>query len=524
MFPIMDAHLFRRFCDTISPFLQRARIEKIQEAVSGVLVLACHAPGLRKYLCLKHGRRDPFIFATQSRISALPRPSAQIMRLRKYAQDRRIVAVTAQFCQRRLWLLPASGGEERPAWLCLDLAAGPSLVFAGAAEAPEADMPAWPAPRDLQGALVNWRDWPVLTPALRRTLARLPPEEQWALLEDLRQGGGDIFLYGRAGSGICAASAWPLAPAQLEGLEEQALEDAQAALERAGQCLVLEALDKKRADEAAQPALRRRRKLETLLRRLEADAARFRQVLGRLPEALAIQENLWAIDPEQRGGTLWLPAAQGDEARSIELPPGLRAADHMQALFRAAARARRGLEHLARRSQQARDELAGLDSLLPGVTSGEAPRAAALAATLAARAPRNVQVFVSSDGYTLLRGRDARGNLAARRLASPHDIWLHAENGPGAHVIIRRPHAGHQVPERTLLEAGSLAAAKSWLAGAGRGRVQYAELRHVKPMRGAAPGTMRIDRVLASLELEIDPDLEKRLIPGHAARADAGAG
>ena len=52
------------------------------------------------------------------------------------------------------------------------------------------------------------------------------------------------------------------------------------------------------------------------------------------------------------------------------------------------------------------------------------------------------QLFVSDDGFALLRGRDAKGNIAARKLAAAHDIWLHTDGGPGSHVIIRRAHAG----------------------------------------------------------------------------------
>ena len=68
------------------------------------------------------------------------------------------------------------------------------------------------------------------------------------------------------------------------------------------------------------------------------------------------------------------------------------------------------------------------------------------------------KAFRSSDGFLILRGRDTRGNGLALKLAAPHDYWIHTADGPSAHVIIRRDHAGQQVPERTLHEAGILAA------------------------------------------------------------------
>ena len=127
--------------------------------------------------------------------------------------------------------------------------------------------------------------------------------------------------------------------------------------------------------------------------------------------------------------------------------------------------------------------------------------------------PKNVQLFISEDGFALLRGRDAKGNLAARKLAAPHDIWLHADNGPGSHVIIRRAHGGQPVPERTLDQAGGLAACKSWQRDAASARIIYAEVRHVKPLRNAPAGTVRIDKVFASREVPVDHALETRLLP-----------
>ena len=124
---------------------------------------------------------------------------------------------------------------------------------------------------------------------------------------------------------------------------------------------------------------------------------------------------------------------------------------------------------------------------------------------------------MSEDGFVLLRGRDAKGNLAARKLAAPHDIWLHADGGPGSHVIIRRAHAGQTIPDRTLEQAGGLAANKSWLRDAARARILYAEVRHIRALRGAAPGTVRMDKIWLSREVPVDPSLELRLLPEERA-------
>ncbi len=70
------------------------------------------------------------------------------------------------------------------------------------------------------------------------------------------------------------------------------------------------------------------------------------------------------------------------------------------------------------------------------------------------------------------------------------------------------------MPERTLDQAGGLAACKSWQRDAAKARIIYAEARHVKALRNAPAGTVRVDRVFASREVPVDHELEIRLLPG----------
>lgn len=526
----MDAHLFRRFCDTLLPLLTGARLEKLQEPAPGMLTLTFYGAGRKRQLCLRFGRKEPFCFLTEHRISAGHAPTARLMRLRKYAADRRVASCVAQYWQRRLWLLlgrPATteaGGMLT--WLLLDLREGPSLHFLDAQAGPEAEDALWPMPDELAQARRDWRRWPVLTPALRRSLEHLEEAEQWALLEDLRAGGGDVFAY-RAASGICAVSAWPL-PRPLRGeLREEGGPDVLALLEQAGQSLVLERLAKDQATAAALPLARRGRKLERLLDKLREEEARLEGMCAAQADALALRENLWRWPPELRAPAVSVPEGKHGPAREIRLDPRHTVRQAMERLFHTLRRGRRGLEHLALRRAQLEAEAAALTRARQAGTAGAAsanaqgpaapdPQGAAATAGLALPGglPKNVQLFISEDGFALLRGRDARGNLAARKLAAPHDIWLHADNGPGAHVIIRRAHGGQPVPERTLDQAGGLAACKSWQRDAAKARIIYAEVRHVKAMRNAPAGTVRVDRVFASREVPVNHELEIRLLPG----------
>ena len=154
----------------------------------------------------------------------------------------------------------------------------------------------------------------------------------------------------------------------------------------------------------------------------------------------------------------------------------------------------------------------------PGVLTGKAARIARREAEasgrpsrFSAQLPSQIQAFRSSDGFLLLRGRDTRGNALALKLAAPHDYWLHTAEGPSAHVIIRRDHAGQEIPERTLREAGALAALKSPLKDGAWAEIQYSLARYIHPMKGAAPGMVRIDRSEGAFRAAIDPALEQKL-------------
>ncbi|MGE9984040.1 NFACT RNA binding domain-containing protein [Desulfovibrio sp. SGI.169] len=525
----MDAHLFRRFCDTLLPLLTGARLEKLQEPAPDMLTLTFYGAGRKRQLCLRFGRKEPFCFLTENRISAGHTPTARLMRLRKYASGRRVAACVAQYWRRRLWLLPGGPVPVEPGgmltWLLLDMREGPSLHFLDAQAGPEAEDERWPMPAELARARRDWRQWPVLTPALRRSLEHLEEPEQWALLEDLRAGGGDVFAY-RAASGIRAVSAWPLPQALRGELREESGPDVLSLLERAGQSLVLERLARDQAAKANLPLARRGRKLKRLLDKLREEESRLEGMRAARADALALRENLWRWPPELRAPAVSVPEGPHGPAREIRLDPRHTVREVMERLFHTVRRGRRGLEHLALRRAALEAEAASLARApQAGVTESATARAQDAAAPCLREAPasagfalpgdlpKNVQLFISDDGFVLLRGRDARGNLAARKLAAPHDIWLHADNGPGSHVIIRRAHGGQTVPERTLDQAGGLAACKSWQRDAARARILYAEVRHVKTMRNAPAGTVRVDKVFASREAPVDHELESRLLP-----------
>lgn len=103
-----------------------------------------------------------------------------------------------------------------------------------------------------------------------------------------------------------------------------------------------------------------------------------------------------------------------------------------------------------------------------------------------------VRRYRSSDGYEVLLGKTARDNdQLTFRIARPNDLWLHAADYPGSHVVIRNS-AKTDIPHRTILEAAQLAAKFSQAGKDGKVGIHYTRRKFLVKPKGAAPGLVRM--------------------------------
>lgn len=95
--------------------------------------------------------------------------------------------------------------------------------------------------------------------------------------------------------------------------------------------------------------------------------------------------------------------------------------------------------------------------------------------------------IVTDDGFVIWVGRNSRQNeLVSFKKATGDDLWLHARDVPGAHVIIKND--GRHIPEEVIAQAAGLAAYYSAKRSDGKVPVDVTRIKYVRKIKGAGPG------------------------------------
>jgi predicted ribosome quality control (RQC) complex YloA/Tae2 family protein len=116
--------------------------------------------------------------------------------------------------------------------------------------------------------------------------------------------------------------------------------------------------------------------------------------------------------------------------------------------------------------------------------------------------------YISSEGFEVLVGRAARDNdHLTFKVAKPNDLWLHAADYGGSHVVIRNP-TRKDIPHRTIIEAAQLAAHFSQARKDPKVDVHYTQRKFISKPKGAAPGLVRMSR-FKNITVEPEEKLER---------------
>ncbi|HVR70434.1 MAG TPA: NFACT RNA binding domain-containing protein [Vicinamibacteria bacterium] len=522
----MDAFTLDGLLGEIRPLVLGRTIARLRAAeAQAVLLELGGARDLR--LWLDAGRTTCGLYAltreearaAQDEAALAGRARQAVLLFRKHLEGRRVSGLRRVAGERIVVL------EAGEAALALRLSGSPALTLAvgGEAQATVGDgAPAWPAvdapergwDRLDEGAFARAMDEatrsaasPVRAaleacPELGPQLARVAADGVAALRDRLRDPRPTL-----------------VAPGPLERCEDALLvaPDALAllpvAIERAGRAVLPQRSWTEAAGAFLQARLRGRR-FDRRRRGLVAAAAGESRRLSRLlvhlerdleglPAAGDLRRQAEALLASDRteapgAGEVEVPDPYRAGARlRIRVDPGLGLPASADRLFDKARRMERARGQVAGRIVQAREALAAArareaalrgargEAVLDTLGAGTFPRPRV--APAGAGGPRH---YLTSRGLSILVGRGARENHRLTfGVARPEDVWLHARDVPGAHVIVRDPEG--RASAEDLREAAELAAFFSEAARQGLVEVHVTRRKHVRPARGA-PGRVTV--------------------------------
>lgn len=255
-------------------------------------------------------------------------------------------------------------------------------------------------------------------------------------------------------------------------------------------------------DPLVQALQRRAAYLDKRARRLREQIAKADRAAELRDRATLILSNLHAIPT---GASEAVVTGLSGEPEVLTLDPSRRPQDQAEALFKRAGRLERAQASLPEELSKTTAELAEVEEwaerihsetvleddlarlrkryIQPQAASREGPGAGA-----------PFRTYRSSGGLDIWVGRSSKRNDELTfRCARPGDVWLHARHASGAHVVLRWDKQ-ERPPRRDLEEAAVLAALHSKARGSGQVPVDWTRRKYVRKMRGAPPGTVRIER------------------------------
>ncbi|KHM53214.1 Predicted component of the ribosome quality control (RQC) complex, YloA/Tae2 family, contains fibronectin-binding (FbpA) and DUF814 domains [Anaerovibrio lipolyticus DSM 3074] len=193
--------------------------------------------------------------------------------------------------------------------------------------------------------------------------------------------------------------------------------------------------------------------------------------------------------------------SESGESISIAMDQRLSVSENVQAYYKKYDKLKRGKELLEKQLEKCLDDikyLASIETSLEASTSlaeiNDIKTELITNNILRENLKKHASVkqsqpfkFTAPDGTTILVGKNNYQNdRLTFKVSNPGDIWLHTQEIPGSHVIIRCD--GDEPSEDTLLLASYLAVHFSQAANSSKVPVDYTRCRFVKKPAGAKPG------------------------------------
>lgn len=499
----MDAHFFRALAAELGSHLESRRVEKVFAPAEGVWTFVVQANDGRKYLLFRPAKSAGLFFMSAIKPVNPASPPTKVMWMRKRLCGRRLFEPRVDWVNLKLAFALSPGHDtENYNYIIFDLKTGVSLCH----NLPEnfGQEPAWPEFDQIQSDPEIWLHYPQISPPLRKYLGKINPGQGVDLLKKLElKADGPFYLPDTDGNKIKPPRVWP------EGKKPRSFSSAVEASESYGEQILFPLLAQQE-DKGENLALKTgKNKYRKSLKRIELEEQRLHEMLSLKIKAEVLQTELYKFKNCTELETVTISHPEQGEI-VIELDPQLTPSENMARMFKLAAKAERGLVHMARRRKEVEEKY---EALLNSTLLPEPQQLKDKKITIPKKYKgMAASLFVSSDGFLIIRGKNSKANHEIlSKAASNFDYWFHVADGPGSHVILKRDHPGHDVPEKTLKEAAILAALRSYRSTDSKADVICALVKDIRKIKGGNHGQVTVDNEIARLTVEIEPELEDKL-------------
>ena len=261
---------------------------------------------------------------------------------------------------------------------------------------------------------------------------------------------------------------------------------------------------------ALERATRKRDRLEQERAGARPEAERLRR------EADLLLSQLHRVGRGER--TVTLDDYEGGEVR-VEIDPSVPPAENANRLYARARKRERAAAALPALIERTTARAAQLEALAARIDAGDRDAVREAAERFRRRVSAKMDIgpalpyrrYRTSGGFEVRVGKGSRTNDELTfHHSSPDDIWMHARQVGGAHVVLRWGERDANPPARDLREAAVLAALHSKARTSGTVPVDWTRRKYVRKPRKAPPGRVVIERA-KTVFVEPDPAVEARM-------------
>ena len=246
----------------------------------------------------------------------------------------------------------------------------------------------------------------------------------------------------------------------------------------------IEKSDREREEDKRKKVEEKRNKLLSSINIVKEDIKKHEENLAKFSEfAALLRANLWKFDSSEHKNAVILTDYENNE-KEVKLDPAKTVIQNMEHFFANIKKAKSGIENSGKRLESLNDELKKLNDI------SELPEESKSVFKQKKRPSEHVSYheFHTADGRVFLVGKEAADNDELTfKIALPHDLWFHAKDYRGSHVIMRMK-KGEEPKHEDILTACRLAILYSKAKKGGCGEVWYTYRKNVTKRKGMAAG------------------------------------